>query len=315
MKEECVICGAKSAFKTNRTHLNREILYSLWSCKACSVEFWTPFKNPGGEWYEKDERYSSANANPALRPNWHQIKTINLLKPLTGKVLDVGCGTGNFLGWAKNQGWDVYGLDFDRNAIESSFKNFGIQNVELSDAVTYSKNTLHKFNLITFFDVLEHIDNHEEFINAVSSMLPDRGFIAMSMPYQFGSEWLMPHDLPPRHLTRWDEKSIEHFLTKHGFEIKYLKKERAKFWFILMKVRFRYGKNLSFNVVKKVQTGKDKFLSSDASIFNIEKMLHTAARIKDLVLFGIPAVFIWLYFLCKRSKYIGLFVLAQKKSV
>lgn len=291
--------------------------YQLYECPCCEGQFWTPFKSPGAVWYEKDERYSGANRSPSLAPNWNHRKTISLLKHKTGSVLDVGCGTGNFLAWAKQQGWETVGLDFDANAVQTAKEIFKLPNIELVDIVGYeARYPEKKFDLITFFDVIEHLDNHLEFFRAVRMLLKPQGYIAMSLPYRGGARFLQPNDLPPRHLTRWDEKSLRTFLERQGFKVLYLKKQVASLSYLVMKMRFYFGPLFSWGLVKKIKAKEDASLTEGLvpprESLKI-RFARAAARLKDYLFFGLPAFFLWCFFLLTEKRYIGLYVLAQKK--
>lgn len=322
INSKCYFCGSAENSRDIGTHIDSGVKYTLHECLNCRVQYWTPFQNPGAQWYEKDERYKNANVDPAGEITWSHRKIINFLAPFKGKVFDVGCGTGNFLRWAKLNGWDVAGIDFDSNAVNSAKNIFLLPNIELStlgDYIQKHKNEGLKYDLVTFFDVFEHIDNHHDFLEQVRSALKSMGYIAMSMPYRLGSRWLQPGDLPPRHLTRWDEKSLSNFLERSGFEVKYKKCLPASFFYIVMKLRFKYGGLFSFGLVNKarknqnVKPGEGNLNQNrQGETFKI-KIIHSLAKIKDVIIFGIPALVIWLYFLPSPKRYIGLFVIARKK--
>jgi SAM-dependent methyltransferase len=313
----CPLCKKESVWHYCESHTDSGIEYKLYECSLCHAQFWTPLKNPGSEWYERDFRYVGLNKDPILKPIWNHRKVIHFLKPFTGTVLDVGCGTGSFLYNAKMNGWKTTGIDFDRSAITAAQKVFNLDNVEVNDlAGFYEKNKNTKFDLVTFFDVFEHIDNHNEFIEMVRAMLTDKGYVAMSMPYRYGAHWLQPYDLPPRHLTRWDRRALKTFLEAHGFSIKYITRRSEGIRIIVLKLRFKYGKYVSFNLVNKV---KDKARTEGAIVIgsSTEKKvsrIRQLAKIKDYIVFGLPATAIWLVMFFTKKRYITLYAIAQKKS-
>ncbi len=334
----CLLCKKESELVFKEAHIDASsgIEYKLYACPLCDGQFWMPFKNPGAEWYEHDERYAGANDNPPLEPNWNHRKVISFLKDekvnesadSRKKVLDVGCGTGNFLAHAREEGWEVAGIDFDRNAVAAAQNIFKLPNIEVNDLASfynrYKSTRQSPFNLITFYDVFEHIDNHDEFLRMIHEMLTKPGYISMSMPYRHGSRWLQPNDLPPRHLTRWDRRSLKNYLEAHGFAVKYIKRVPAPYFYIVMKLRFKYGKYVSFNLVKKMQDKagalqiKDQVKQSQAAKVLAKKsmkvkLIHTLAKTKDIIIFGIPAALIWAGFLFTRKRYTGLFAIAEKK--
>jgi len=305
----CPLCAQEAVFTHTDTHTDPKsgAAYTLCECGICTGGFWEPLKNPGGSWYEHDERYADRNQNPILDPNWNHKKIISFLAPRTGSVLDVGCGVGNFLAYAVSRGWKGAGIDFDRDAIEAGKRTFNLSDLFVSDIHGFAKSNPGKhYELVTFFDVLEHIDDHEDFMQTVHNLLTAKGHLALSVPYGGHAAFLMPADVPPRHLTRWNEKSIQEFLKRFGFTILYSKKTSASIRFIILKLRFRFGGKFSMGLVQKVQSSP----SSKATTVTLVSFL---ARFKDAVLFGIPASVIWLALLPTRKRYIGLYVIAHKQ--
>ena len=315
----CPVCQADADFKFLRSHFdsaaNQE--YKLYACGECGVWFWQPLKNPGAEWYEQDKRYASRNVDPDFKPNWNYKKVISFLKPFTGRVLDIGCGTGNFLAYAERNGWEANGIDFDSAAIKTATEIFKLDKVEVAEISDYYKsNNTKQFDLITFFDVFEHLDNHVEFIGLVKKLLKSGGYVAMSMPYRRHADWLMTADLPPRHLTKWDRTAIKNFLSQNGFQISYIARRSEGLSPILMKLRFRYGRFFSFNLVGKYkdrQRAAEKKILPAGQAHQTVKKLQLLARIKDWLIFGLPALIIWLVMLPGAKRYLNLYVIAQKK--
>ena len=313
---KCYFCGSPEKPCDIEKYADNGIEYTLFECPRCGAQYWTPFKNPGAEWYENDERYAGRNLDPDIEANWHQKKAIDFLRPFVGKLLDVGCGAGTFMYWAEKMGWDVYGIDFDRDAIHTAKEVFKLKNVYDMDLAGFRKNFPDlKFNLVTFFDVFEHLDDHHDFLDQVKGALNPGGYIAMSMPYRGGARWLQLSDLPPRHLTRWNRSAISGYLEREGFEAVYVKRLPAGISFLVSKLQRKYGKYFSFNIIGKLKDRARKeggIKLGSAAERNIATA-HKLARIKDVVIFGFPALIIWLAMLFSSKRYIGLFVIAGKK--
>lgn len=75
-----------------------------------------------------------------------------------GKILDLGCGTGDILILLKKLGWDVYGIDIDKEAIKIA-RSRGLKNVHVG---TYEDINLYPdgyFDAIRLYHVIEHLDN------------------------------------------------------------------------------------------------------------------------------------------------------------
>ncbi len=230
-----------------------------------------------------------------------------------GRVLDVGCGVGNFLALAKEKGWECWGIDFDQDAIEAGKKTFGLEHLEVADLAQFAQ--VHpgiRFDLITFFDVFEHIDAHREFLLQVRTLLAPGGHIALSVPYRHGWRWLLPHDLPPRHLTRWDEKSLTNILARHDFSIRRVWRLPASLYFLVMKFRFRYGAWTSLGLVRKIKKeGMQAGVGTTPKTSSKVRVISFLAKAKDVLLFGLPALVVWLVLLPTRARYTDLYVVAK----
>jgi SAM-dependent methyltransferase len=142
-----------------------------------------------------------------------------------GKLLDVGCGDGGFLIHAKEQGFEVYGIDFDKKTAESAKRNLGIDTIfamSLEEFYEYAKEKNLKFDVITFFEVLEHQDKPREFLEMVKGLLKEGGYIAGSVPNResmFIELIRYNHvDYPPHHLLRFSKSSLGKALNFAGFK-------------------------------------------------------------------------------------------------
>lgn len=317
----CALCGALEVRTALEAYTEDGTEYLLYECTHCRGQFWMPFKNPGASWYEHDNRYADRNNDPILTANKKQTWVLGVLGDRAGRILDVGCGVGNFLAHAKKTGLhDLWGIDFDNDAVAAGKKTFGLEHLEVADLHEFvQKHPELHFNLITFFDVFEHIDNHNAFINDIQERLLPNGSIALSVPYRHGWRWLLQHDLPPRHLTRWDEESLSNFFERHGFVVRHTYRLPASLNYLVMKIRFRYGKHLSFGVVRKAKaqeqqkSGIRRTDSIQAQTLKI-RTLHALAKTKDYLCFGLPAAILWLLLCCTRKRYTDIVVIAEKST-
>ena len=312
----CPLCGDARAAATGATHAEGGASYTLYACGSCAGQFWWPLANPGAAWYERDERYADRNADPILRPNGKHRSVMDYLGTRPGRVLDVGCGVGNFLALAASRGWECYGIDFDADAIAAGKRTFGLEHLEVASLADYAaRHAGETFDLITFFDVLEHLDDHNAFLESVTRLLAPSGAVALSVPYRYAWRWLIPNDLPPRHLTRWDERSLANILARHGLAIAFVSRYPASLRFIVMKLRFRFGGWATFGLVRRAKQSTPVAAaapSSSASRPLAVRLVHAIAIAKDFALFGVPATLIWLALLPTRTRYTDITLVARR---
>jgi glycosyltransferase involved in cell wall biosynthesis/2-polyprenyl-3-methyl-5-hydroxy-6-metoxy-1,4-benzoquinol methylase len=113
----------------------------------------------------------------------HRFFLADQLAPRRGRILDVGCGTGNFLIAASLAGYAVSGIELDPNAatLASRFwPRARIFPVPLHSFHPRYPNEL--FDIVSFFEVLEHQADPAAFLSEVRPCLRPRGFIVLSVP-------------------------------------------------------------------------------------------------------------------------------------
>lgn len=150
-----------------------------------------------------------------------KLKLINTLSKDSKRLLDVGCGTGNFLLTAKNNGWDIKGIEPNPQAreIANSKTNNAVSNIEsLLDLEKQS------FDVITLWHVLEHLPNLEEHIQLFQSLLKPNGRLVIAVPNfksydatYYKSFWAA-YDVP-RHLWHFSRTSISKLFSKYDMEV------------------------------------------------------------------------------------------------
>jgi SAM-dependent methyltransferase len=197
----------------------------LFACERCDLHFWYPVSMPDASWHELAYQGRDQTAMP-LEPG-HRFFSDDPKAPKRGRLLDIGCGVGNFLAAARDAGFDVTGIELNQNAVRFAQEHYGLQNIlAMRPANFYAAHPQEKFDVVTFFEVLEHQEDPGEFLNLAKNSLADGGCIALSVPnrnrWQKGVETL---DFPPNHLTRWSPRALENFLVRSGFEVLSMREE------------------------------------------------------------------------------------------
>lgn len=193
--------------------------FTINRCPACDVIFSDPMANPGASWYETSEMYAIGRFfNPVV--GWHHRQFLDDKNIYGKRLLDVGCGAGIFLNEAKKKGYEAYGIDFDKENVKIAKERYGIANVYVDGVDGLAREfSGKKFDVITFFEVLEHLESPASFINEVKAILSHGGHIALSLPNRERTlDFLGDADYPPNHLTKWNRKSLVLFLERNGFE-------------------------------------------------------------------------------------------------
>jgi 2-polyprenyl-3-methyl-5-hydroxy-6-metoxy-1,4-benzoquinol methylase len=199
--------------------------YTLHRCGNCDLGFWTPLKiDPA---FYEDEGFSAyADYHQGARPfpPWC-VPFFNKTTVSRGRLLDVGCGDGAFLSIAREIGFEVWGMDLDKNSVNAAMTGYGLGNITQSSLAAFVETCKEKtlsFDVITFFEVLEHQDHPSEFIDQVMSILKPDGLIAGSVPN--GRRFLAdldrrisPGDLPPHHFLWFSTRTLTRLFQRKKF--------------------------------------------------------------------------------------------------
>jgi SAM-dependent methyltransferase len=112
------------------------------------------------------------------RIRWQWLK--KRLPVFTGHLLEIGCGTGEFLKTAMASGWDVSGLELSENFRDAAKDWYGLdlQGDELAQA-GFADNS---FDMVTLLHVFEHLPNPLEFINQISRIVKSGGWLFIAVP-------------------------------------------------------------------------------------------------------------------------------------
>ena len=133
-----------------------------------------------GELY--DEGYYNGDVYPKYtmeserRINERRIALVKQFWSGSAKILDVGCATGFFLSYVKRAGLDPYGVDISSYAINQGRSLFGESLIccNVDDHIPFSDEF---FDMITCWDVLEHLRNPSVFLKNISRKLKKDGLI------------------------------------------------------------------------------------------------------------------------------------------
>jgi len=217
----CPLCQGAN-LKPARTPL--DAAYCLLSCESCDLEFAHPMKHPGRDFYEQLSpiySYRRRYHTCSLELFASQREFLRQLPARGGDLLDAGCGDGLFLDSARRH-YRVVGLELDREAAAVARArlpaNTEIYELEF-DAL---REVAHDgaFDVITCFEVLEHLANPVAFFREACLLLKPGGYLAVSVPNRnryYGRD--NAHDFPPNHLTRWSRRSLELAFERHNIEI------------------------------------------------------------------------------------------------
>jgi 2-polyprenyl-3-methyl-5-hydroxy-6-metoxy-1,4-benzoquinol methylase len=216
----CPICG------TDAGHIMTETCdhYRMYRCPDCTVEFAEPMRSCADD-PRVAALYEGRIQMVGQYLGWYHREFLAVTGRQPGTLLDIGCGTGDFVRAACEHGYQAVGIDSDREAIEAGrLHHVGIS-LHCTAAEEFLRQDSGRYDVITFFEVLEHLQNPRGFLAAVRDHLTANGGVALSVPnndsclLRIYRKLTGMIDRPPHHLTRWSKRAIAYLLREQGFEV------------------------------------------------------------------------------------------------
>ncbi len=223
--DNCPLCGAPRLLEY--FHLGA---YGVNYCRDCSVEFLHP--QPDANVLAK---IYSANYFLSDREGV-EVAEVNRLKRTTaelyvdqilstrgnqkGKLLEIGCGTGDFLMEAQSRGFEVTGIETSADATATANQRLGAPVVKRGEIETV--NLLEaEYDAAVFSDVIEHVPDPRRFLSAINRCLRPGGLVFIVTPSTdswsrrlMGRRWM---EYKLEHLFYFNRKSLGYLLTSSGF--------------------------------------------------------------------------------------------------
>ena len=218
-------------------------------------------------YYESEDYISHTDGKRSLFEKvYHFIKNIALknkvklinAKSEKGKLLDIGAGTGDFLVAAKNDGWQVLGIEPNTKAKTIAI-NKGVHFADsLSDLESYF------FDAITLWHVLEHVPNLEEYLKELKRLVKPSGIIIIAVPNFksfdanfYGRHWAA-YDVP-RHIWHFSKTTIDKLFAENQMKlVEVLPMKFDSFYVSLLSEKYKTG---SMNFVRAFFVGLKSNLS------------------------------------------------------
>ncbi|MDF1593150.1 MAG: class I SAM-dependent methyltransferase [Desulfobacterales bacterium] len=192
---------------------------SFAGCKGCGLSFFSPAPTGSGvfyrqlqkyEWYYLDEKEEYDFARKFLKP--------------TDKVLEVGCGKGAFA--LKVETGDYVGLELSMEAASAGGENGATILTETIEK--HAEKHPKEYDVVCFFQVLEHIVNLHGFIESAITCLKPGGLLICSVPSADSFLTEVENgilNMPPHHLTWWSDDTLKKMGDVFGIQLIHLHHE------------------------------------------------------------------------------------------
>ena len=216
--ESCAVCGGMSSFEwlqsPDRLH-GRNVPYMLVRCSNCSLVWLHRPPKPEEMHLHYTEAYNkliSSAGGPDPSRRWgDRGDTLGRYKQ-SGALLDLGCSSGSFLEYIRSESWKLYGVEMSPEEARKAESRTGAQ--VFVGMVSDAPFAPESFDVITCFDVLEHLYEPQRVMANVKAWLKPGGIFYVQVPNIdsaeariFGKYW---HGLElPRHLFHYSPQSLK----------------------------------------------------------------------------------------------------------
>lgn len=264
---KCVTCGCTDTTQFQPYYFvdKPPASFYVFQCKQCNFVFLPPY-------YRKMIDYHNYKGNSVLDQirkgnNWVKVQRqklkFDLIKKYhpSGKLMDLGCGWGHFLLAGKELGYDIYGIEISDALHEYCSKDLGLP----VDALNfYDMPDEPQFDVLTMWDVLEHVDEADDFLDKCHKVVKKGGHVVIQVP-QIDSfiskkqkeKWAM---LSLDHCNYFSPATAKILFERKGFKVKEVRSslEIKTFAMFMIFPWFKRRKEKKENQTEQVMTSAER---------------------------------------------------------
>ncbi|MCX8019127.1 MAG: class I SAM-dependent methyltransferase [Chitinophagaceae bacterium] len=234
---DCPLCGSEqiSPALTTRDFAVTGMDFPVWHCQGCTLRFTqhAPAETDMARFYHFENYISHTETRKGLiNKLYHRVRGVTLVKKKkwieqstgsdSGRLLDVGSGTGAFVHFMKRSGWEVTGLEPEEAARDTALRKYGLR---LEPMDSFFQLPTMAFDVITLWHVLEHIHAVHDYLKNFKRILKPEGKLIIAVPNytsldaRIYREYWAAWDVP-RHLYHFSPEAMQVLLGLHGFRIR-----------------------------------------------------------------------------------------------
>lgn len=267
--QNCPACSSSKSEKifTASDYLVSGESFDIMECSDCSLRFTSPIPNEEdiGKYYKSNDYIShTSKGNSIINKIYRIVRYFTLrskrkivrriAQKQSGTLLDIGCGTGNFLGIMKQSGWNIKGVEVNKEARKLAELNTDSVIMNQSE---YFKSE-QKYDVITLWHSLEHLHELEQYLNKISLSLNANGVVIIALPnyISFDAEYYQ-HDWAaydiPRHLYHFSFEAMIIMMKKFKFEL--IQSKQMPFDPFYVSLLSEFSAIKKHNIIKALRVG------------------------------------------------------------
>lgn len=236
--------------------------FVIQQCTSCGLGITTPFPGPeergavNRETYTLDERIKTYTSRRACFEERYrrQLRDIASFRQ-SGELLDIGCNIGMFLYEARSAGFDVAGVELNQECAGYARAHYSLD--VRSEYLEHAGFAADSFDVVTMFDVLEHVPDLHAILEEVLRVLKPGGLLVVQSPNLDSVmadmtrpdwSWLSP----PDHLYHFTPGSLMTLLVQSGYKVPLLKTWEPADDFCIDVMHAKLGSSFPSRIARKL---------------------------------------------------------------
>lgn len=275
--DKCPLCEKShhTRVMTCTDHYATGEQFDLFRCEECGFLFTqsVPDESVIGKYYESPDYISHTDTHKGLANRiYHWVRRymlgskarlIRLSSGMdSGRLLDIGTGTGYFSHFMQEQGWQVSAIEKSPQAREFALCHFNLKVDEPEALMQYEADS---FEVITLWHVMEHLQSLNEVWEQLYKMLSEHGILVVAVPnptsfdaHKYKEYWAA-YDVP-RHLWHFTPSAMQQLGVKHGFKLAEIHPMPFDAFYVSMLSEKYKGSKIPF--LKGMWSGAEAWLAS-----------------------------------------------------
>lgn len=257
--EKCPVCGSgrfEKEIDCADYFLTQE-KFTIQRCEACGLLLTNPRPDLAqlGSYYDSEAYISHSNSHKGIVSKvYQQVRNYTLKQKYrmvskyhsNGKILDIGCATGEFLRVFAQNNWDCTGIEPNEDARNAAAENYGLR-VFPEDALGQLPE--HSFDVITLWHVLEHVPFPDERMQQLKKLLKPDGVLFVAVPncQAFDAQIYQAHwaayDVP-RHLFHFSQSTMGQLCEKVNMKVQDIRPMKFDAYYVsLLSEKYKNHRN------------------------------------------------------------------------